>query len=378
MLINKRKLIQLFVSELHGERQYLEFKICVDLASLRGKASLAKVICGLANGNRDSRSYVVIGVEDGTRIVHGIDPIDDQRFQQLARNLLEPSPTILYENVILSGIEPRVVGLLTIFPISATVSISRDIWKFRAGDVFTRIGSETLHGGDAGSSALGLQEELLSLEARAASSLSAILEDVVQFHRDTHTAYRPRFLVFQDRHTLCFSGYPEIDEIEAEASAMLAGEGVKLFWGALQYVRFESTENSFTVTEHIPLFWDEKRVLVPIEKSIFRFLPDGRYIQNREFVFVAPDVKKEEILKLLEDYRADLSSYQRGNYKSQDAYPRFEIYAHELLVAALNGDSTAEEYLLHYLDGHVDGVVGEGRTEALRFLERISHNKGSL
>lgn len=371
MLINRRKLIQLFLSELHGERQYLEFKVRADLDSERGRASIAKAICGLANGNRTSRSYIVFGIEDGTGAICGIDPIDDQRFQQLARNHLNPAPTILYENVVFPGLEGHVVGLLTVYPTAGEVRILRNIWKLKAGDKFQRIGSETLRESEGAAPALGLQEELVALEARSAASLEAIVRDVAQFHVDTYAVCRPRFLVFHDRHTLCYSGYPETDSIESEAWAVLAGEGVKLFWGALQYVEFGNTEDSFTVTERIPLFWREERILVPIEKTIFRFLPDGKYRQERQFVFKTPTVTRKEIGALLEAYRKDLATYRSAAYEAIGASPRFEIYCHELLVAALNGEITARQYLLDYLDGQVDGSVSEARTEAIRFLNRI-------
>lgn len=371
MLINKRKLIQIFLSELYGERQYLEFKSQVDLDSERGRASVAKAICGLANGNRTSRSYVVFGVENGTTAICGIKHIDDQRFQQLVRNLLDPAPSILYENVVLAGAESSVVGLLTIYPSSEKVKFLRDIWKIKKGDIFQRVGSETSRENIEATPVIGLQEELLALESRAAVSLETILRDVVSFHTDTPAEYHPRLLVFHDRHTLCYSGYPETESIECESWAVLAGEGVKLFWGALQYVKFSSTEDSFSVTEHIPLFWREERLLVPFEETIFRFLPDGRYRQEKHYVFIPPSVPKAEIDELLESYHKDLTTYRSMAYESQDKFPRFEIYSHELLVAAVNGNATARQYLLEYLDGHADGIVGESRTEAIRFLNRM-------
>lgn len=222
----------------------MEFKVSADLNGERGRESIARAICGLANGNRNSRSYVVFGIENSTGAIRGIDPIDDQQFQQLARNLLESAPTILFENVIFPSIEPKVVGLLTIYPANERVEIGRNTWKLKAGDVFTRVGTETIREFNEQEPTLGLQEELAALEARAAASLAGVLRDFLQFHDDAHSAYRPRYLVFHDLHTLCFSGYPEVDRIESEATAVLIGEGVKLFWGALQFVEFENTEVS--------------------------------------------------------------------------------------------------------------------------------------
>lgn len=111
--------------------------------------------------------------------------------------------------------------------------------------------------------------------------------------------------------------------------------------------------------------------MIPIEKSIFRFLPSGEYNQERQFVFTTPLVPNIEIEELLKTYSNDLAAYRAAEYKLQDKIPRFEIYCHELLVAALNGNATARHYLANYLDGQVDGIVGESCTEAIRLLGRI-------
>jgi len=371
VLINKRKLIQLFLSELHGERQYLEFKRDLDLDGERGRASVVRAVCALANSNRTTCSYLLFGIEDETRAIRGIDPIDDQRFQQLMRNLLCPVPTVLYENIVFPDVSPAVVGLLTIYPNSDEIRISRNIWKLSAGDTFRRNGSETFRGKEVVDLSSGPELELIALEAKAAASLEGTLRDFVQFYSETLADYHPRFVVFHDRHTVCYSGYPETGRIESETWAILAGEGVRLFWGALQYVEFDTTSESFTITEHIPLFWKGERLLVPIERTSFHFLPDGTYCKECKFVFKTVEVPVNEIADLLNVYCNDLEAYRSGAYKSQDAYPRFEIYCHELLVAALNGNARARQYLLNYLDGEVDGIVAEARTEAIRFLGRI-------
>ena len=79
----------------------------------------------------------------------------------------------------------------------------------------------------------------------------------------------------------------------------------------------------------------------------------------------------KEIDELLDAYRKDVATYRSAAYKSQDEFPRFEIYCHELLVAALNGDTAARQYLLDYMDGQVDGIISEASTEATHFLTRI-------
>lgn len=379
MLINKRKLIQLFLSELQGERQYLEFKASADFQNERGKASIAKVICGLANGNGANRSYVVYGIEDGTGNIQGISPIDDQQFQQLVRNLLDPAPSVLFENVALSESKPPVVGLLTIYPSQELVKIRRNIWKLKTGDVFRRVGSENLREYGGTIPAQEVQAELGSVEAKAAASLEGVIQDVVTFHTETPPACNPRFLVFHDRHTLCFSGLPDEGNVESEAFALLAGEGVKLFWGALQYVVFGSTESSFSVVEHIPLFWNGVRVLTPIEETVFKFKSDGGYFQERRFIFEKPAVTEHEIQDLLKAYGKDLEKFRLRQYNSMDLSPRAEIYCHELLVAMLNHSEEAKQHFFNYLDGEViDGSISEGRTEAMRFLERIENGIAQL
>lgn len=342
-----------------------------DLDTERGRASITRAICALANSNISSRSYIVFGVSDGSRTICGLEPIDDQRFQQLVRNTLTPPPRVIYDNVILPGDATKVVGLLTIHPSEKKTRISRNTWKLRAGDAYYRCGSETLREGDEMPSSNSYEPELASLEGRAAASLEVILRDVVEFHAQTSPEYHPRFRVFHDRYAVCYSGYPELGSIEAEAWAILAGEGIRLFWGALQYVEFNSGENSFAITENIALFWREERFFVPIEKTTFVFLPDGSYLHEREFVFEIPDVSQGEIDLLMESYRSDLEAYKTKGLHEMMAFPRFEIYSHELLLAYLNGELLARDYLLNYLDGMTDGCVAESQSEAIGFLKRI-------
>ena len=159
--------------------------------------------------------------------------------------------------------------------------------------------------------------------------------------------------VFHDRHTLCFAGYPDEGLVESDALALLAGEGVKLYWGALQYVVFESTANSFSVVEHIPLFWNGARMLIPIEETVFKFFPNGGYSQEKRFIFEKPVVPEHEVQMLLDDYGNGLEKYRSGQYNPVDLSPRAEIYCHELLVAMLNDNGAAKQLFINYLDGEV-------------------------
>ena len=50
----------------------LDFKLKIDILIESGKKELAKDICAIAN-SRGGRGYIVIGVEDKTKRVIGID-----------------------------------------------------------------------------------------------------------------------------------------------------------------------------------------------------------------------------------------------------------------------------------------------------------------
>lgn len=69
--MNKKKLINLIKKQ---EGPKLDFKIMIDLDLENGRKELAKDICAMAN-SKGGRGYLVIGIEDKTRSIIGLDKV---------------------------------------------------------------------------------------------------------------------------------------------------------------------------------------------------------------------------------------------------------------------------------------------------------------
>ena len=69
--MNKKKLLSL-IKQREGTK--LDFKLQIDISSESGKKELAKDVCAIAN-SRGGRGYLIIGIEDRTKRIIGINKL---------------------------------------------------------------------------------------------------------------------------------------------------------------------------------------------------------------------------------------------------------------------------------------------------------------
>jgi len=91
----------------------LDFKLKMDVFTESGKKELAKDICAIAN-SRGGRGYILIGVEDKTKRVVGInvDDFKEEQFQQIITSRSEPPIPISIDFVIY---ENKNLAIITIY-----------------------------------------------------------------------------------------------------------------------------------------------------------------------------------------------------------------------------------------------------------------------
>jgi predicted HTH transcriptional regulator len=108
--MNKKKLISLLKSP---EGVKLDFKLQLDLNLETGKKELAKDICSIAN-SRGGRGYLIVGIEDKTKKVVGIDKkaFTEEQVQQVISSRCEPPIPISLEFVDYEG---KYLAVITIF-----------------------------------------------------------------------------------------------------------------------------------------------------------------------------------------------------------------------------------------------------------------------
>src|SRR5690554_1992956 len=111
-MINKRLLIKNLLAH-NDESSFYDKKLKFDFSNKEGKAKFLKHICALSNSNPKNNSYIVVGVEDTSNEIIGVDFFDDSKIQNLVNAYLENPPLVSYENIPFPHLsEGKVVGLV--------------------------------------------------------------------------------------------------------------------------------------------------------------------------------------------------------------------------------------------------------------------------
>jgi len=97
-MINKRLLVKNLLAH-NDENSFYDNKQKISLDTSEGKAKFLKHVCALSNSNPENNSYIVIGIEDQSNKIVGVDFFDDSKIQNLVNAYFENPPKIQYENI---------------------------------------------------------------------------------------------------------------------------------------------------------------------------------------------------------------------------------------------------------------------------------------
>lgn len=91
----------------------LDFKRKIDIYTESGKKELAKDVCAIAN-SRGGRGYIIIGVEDKSKEIVGIDDerLTEEKVQQIISSRCEPPIPVSLEFI---NYKSKKVGIITIY-----------------------------------------------------------------------------------------------------------------------------------------------------------------------------------------------------------------------------------------------------------------------
>lgn len=108
--MDKKKLLNLLKKR---EGIKLDYKLKLDLSCESGRKEFAKDVCALAN-SKGGRGYLIIGIEDKTRKIVGIDKVEftEEQIQQIISSRSEPPIPISLDFVKLEG---KNIGIITIY-----------------------------------------------------------------------------------------------------------------------------------------------------------------------------------------------------------------------------------------------------------------------
>lgn len=297
-MINKRLLIKNLLAH-NDESSFYDKKRKIDLGSKEGKAKFLKHICALSNSNPANNSFIVIGVEDETNEITGVDFFDDSKIQNLINAYLTNAPLIIYENVAFPNLPAdKVVGLVTIRPHGKITSLRKNIWKYWGGSIFMRDGSISMPK-DFDIEIKDVNSEIVrAIETKAKNNIEMTLDGVIDFINERHKDLESHYKVFKELFVVCWAGNTKKVKGETYYSRVdieLINEQVRLFYSTLDEVSISFTEDEFKITEYVHLGLNNQFQYYPLEEVRISFEENGSHQIDTELVFEAPRFNKKTL-----------------------------------------------------------------------------------
>lgn len=378
-MINKRLLIKNLLGH-SDENSFYDRKRFIDLSNKEGKAKFLKIVCALANSNPFNKAFIIIGVEDESRAIVGIDFFDDSRIQNLVNAYLENPPTITYENIIFPDLpENKVIGLVTVCSSQKICSLSKGIWKYSKGTIFKREGSNSkiqesdfqLNGSDT--------EIVQQIEKASSNNIQHTLDSVIDFINHRHKDLESHYQVFREQFVLCWAGKPTLindKTLYSRVDIELINEQVRLFYSALDKVEIHIEENSFCITEYILLSIENQLDYYPLEAVSIDFFNNGTYKIEQNLIFAPPFYDKKTVNKLWNENKNILQKIINEKPLTDKEIAQMPSLFSACLVCYLNGYSDIKKLLeeARFKLKEIDRKSYDLLKAMLRILRKLKYN----
>ena len=350
-MINKRLLIKNLLAH-NDESSFYDKKRQLNLHSREGKGKFLKHICALSNSNPNNNSYIVVGVEDQDNEIVGDDFFDDSRIQNLVNAFLENPPKIQYENVPFPNLpKDKVIGLVTIKPKSKVSYFKKGIHTILANSVFIRRGSNSipLDSGEEVEKSYQNTETVIGIENSSRNSIQYTLDGVIDFMNFRHKDMSPKYHVFKELFVICWAGVPKklrdktyLSRVDIE----LINEQIKLFYSAQDVVTIFFDDDSFTITEYVPLGLNDKTSYYPLEEQTIHFFDNGYYKIDRQMLFQPPEFNRKMLYHIYNSNMALLAKLQKEIALSDREMKDLENLPSTFMICYLNGFEDARQKLI--------------------------------
>lgn len=377
-MINKRLLIKNLLAH-NDECSFYDKKRQLNLHTREGKAKFLKHICALSNSNPSNNSYIVVGVEDHDNEIVGDDFFDDSRIQNLVNAFLENPPKIQYENVPFPNLpKDKVIGLVTIKPKKRTSFFKKGIHTILPNSVFMRRGSNTVPVENEFEKNYQNTETVIGIENNSRNSIAYTLDGVIDFMNFRHKDMSPKYKVFKELFVICWAGIPKkihdktfLSRVDIE----LINEQIKLFYSALDEVTITFDDDSFTITEYVPLGLNDKTTYYPLEKKTIRFFENGYYKIDQEMLFQPPEFNKKMLFHIYNSNLILINKLQHGIELTEREHRDLINLPSTFMICYLNGFDEAKQKLIDAKDLLKPFTqVYLSFKEALRILRKMKYN----
>ncbi|MFN8324193.1 ATP-binding protein [Flavobacterium sp.] len=378
-MINKRLLIKNLLAH-NDESSFYDKKRQLNLHSKEGKAKFLKHICALSNSNPSNNSYIVVGVEDESNEIVGDDFFDDSRIQNLVNAFLENPPKIQYENVPFPNLpKDKVVGLVTIKPKSKTSYFKKGIYTIPAGTSFVRVGSNSVPTEGKIPYSKSNVETIISIENNSRNSIAHTLDGVMNFMVERHGDMLSQYKVFKELFVICWAGIPKkirdknfLSRVDIE----LVNEQVKLFYSAQDDVTISYDEDSFTITEYVPLGLNDKTSYYPLEQQKLTFFDNGYYKIETEMLFEPPQYNRKMLHHIYNSNLSLLNKLQKGTQLVDIEQKDLENIPYTLMICYLNGFEEAKQKLIEsklLLKSNSNKNIYNNFKEVMRVFRKVKY-----
>lgn len=379
-MINKRLLIKNLLAH-NDESSFYDKKRQLNLHSREGKGKFLKHICALSNSNPNNNSYIVVGVEDQDNEIVGDDFFDDSRIQNLVNAFLENPPKIQYENVPFPNLpKDKVIGLVTIKPKNKISYFKKGIHTILANSVFIRRGSNSIPLEEHEEIEKNNQntETVIGIENSSRNSIQYTLDGVIDFMNFRHKDMSPKYYVFKELFVICWAGVPKTMREKTFLSRVdieLINEQIKLFYSAQDVVTIEYNDDTFTITEYVPLGLNDKTSYYPLEEQTIHFFDNGYYKIDRQMLFQPPEFNRKMLYHIYNSNMALLSKLQKEIALSEREMKDLENLPSTFMICHLNGFEDARQKLIDaklLLKPHKH--IYSSFKESLRILRKMKYD----
>ncbi|ETN94677.1 Putative DNA-binding domain-containing protein [Zhouia amylolytica] len=377
-MINKRLLVKNLLSH-NDENSFYDKKRYVNIGDKEGKAKFLKHVCALANSNPFNNSFIVVGVEDATNEILGVDFFDDSKIQNLVNAYLSNPPMISYENIPFPNLpEGKVVGLVTIKSTGALCALRKNIWKYWGGTVFFREGSISMPQSfnveikDVNASIVA------EIEQHASNNIELTLDGVIDFLNNRHADLESSYKVFKEQFVVCWAGQTKKVNENVYYSRLdieLINEQVKLFYSALDEVEVTVTEDMFTITEYVQLGLNDQQKYYPLEKVVIKFKNNGTYKIDSTLLFEPPQFDRKMLYHIFNNNNSILEKLKKGVTLNAQNKKDIKNLPATHLICFLNGFEGAKQMLEDYrwFVKEYDLKIYRSLKEALRILRKVKY-----
>lgn len=377
-MINKRLLIKNLLAH-NDENSFYDKKFKIDLSHKEGKAKLLKHVCALSNSNPLNNSYIVVGVDDATNEIVGVDFFDDAKLQNLMNAYLDNAPVVQYENISFPHLPAdKVVGLLTIRPQQGITSLRKNIWKYYGGAVFSRDGSISMPK-NFGFTVQDFNSSIVAaIEKESSNNIALTLDRVMQFMDRRTDGLEAHYKVFKEQFVICWSGRvkrKKDQEYYSRVDIELVNEQVRLFYSAQDEVQIIYDSDCFTILEFIQLGLGVQRKYYPLERQMLQFFPNGTYKLENKIVFNAPVYDRRTLHHIYNSNLALLAKLRDGRNLAPGELIELHALPETMLICKFNNVGEPIEKMNVYrtqLRNYKD--VYTSYKQVLRVLRKVKYN----